>query len=63
MKKEWIYFMAGAGAGLIAAAIFFAMPKYADKEECILQEAAKLNSQAKTYRGDVYAYCDRYDNY
>jgi len=27
MKKEWVYFIAGAGAGLIATVIFFSMPK------------------------------------
>jgi len=60
MKKEWVYFIAGAGAGLIATVIFFSMPKYENYNECVIREGAKLHTQSKYYYGNVYEYCEGY---
>jgi len=60
MKKEWIYFIAGASTGLMAAVIFFSMPNYADPEECFIREATNLKSIADEFYYDIKRYCDRF---
>jgi len=58
MKKEWIYFV--AGAGLMAAVVFFSMPDYANYEECIIREAAKLKSLAHDFFSEMERYCESF---
>tara|TARA_R110000868_G_scaffold282132_1_gene542368 strand:- start:564 stop:767 length:204 start_codon:yes stop_codon:yes gene_type:complete len=54
MKKEWMYFIAGvgAGAGLTGAIMFFTMPaEHSTYKECVVKEVQKFTN---TRPYDVY---------
>ena len=61
MKKEWMYFIAGAG---LAVAIMSALNSgYSDYSECVMKETQKLQGlQAESSRLDAYIilFCRRY---
>ena len=58
MKKEWMYFIAGAG---LAVAIMSALNSgYSDFDECVVKEAQKY--QAEPSYSLIGTYCKRYPN-
>ena len=59
MKKEWMFFLAGAGL-MVFVMILFQKYQYADREECVVREAAKLGNSSKAYSRAIRSYCQRY---
>jgi hypothetical protein len=56
MKKEWMYFIAGAG---LAVAIMSALNSgYSDYDECVMKESQKF--QAENNVVYVLKFCRRY---
>ena len=62
MKKEWIYFIAGAGlaVAIMSATIWIQRDNYSDYEECLVKEAQKFQVDNK---GALVGYCLRYPYY
>ena len=61
MKKEWIYFIAGAG---LAGAIMFALDQgYSDYEECIVKEESKIKNPTGHQQGVIHEFCDRFEDW
>jgi len=60
MKKEWIYFIAGAGlaVAIMSATILIQGDKYSDQDECRLKESQKY--QIEEHITWVVNYCIRY---
>jgi len=59
MKKEWMYFIAGAG---LAVAIMFALNSgYSDYEDCVLGEAQKSAKYGEVDATWYLKYCLRYE--
>lgn len=55
MKKEWMYFIAGAGIGVI---IFFTMSaEHSTYYECVLKEMQKMPEQSGNVHPIVWNYC------
>lgn len=61
MKKEWIYFIAGAG---LAVAIMFALDqRYSDFEECTIKEGSKIKNPSGYHRGVIDEFCLRFEEW
>ena len=60
MKKEWKYFIAGAGLAIISVTILTQGDNYSDREECMLREAQKYQTEPSDSR--MFDYCFRYPN-
>ena len=62
MKKEWIYFIAGAGlaVAIMSATILIQGDNYSDFDECVVKEAQKYQSGAKESYRLIGNYCRRY---
>jgi hypothetical protein len=62
MKKEWIYFIAGAGlaVAIMSATIWIQRDNYSDYEECLAKEAQKFQV---ANLGALIGYCQRYPYY
>ena len=62
MKKEWIYFIAGAGlaVAIMSATILIQGDNYSDKTECMLREMQKMTVVNSMNWEQAYNYCQRY---
>ena len=62
MKKEWMYFIAGAGLGvaIMSATILIQGDNYSDNAECMLKEVQKMTVVDNMNFDHVYTYCRRY---
>ena len=59
MKKEWMYFIAGAGLAIISVTILTQGDNYSDFDECLIKEAQKLKVDNISA---LVGYCMRYRN-
>mgnify|MGYP006086941817 FL=1 len=61
MKKEWMYFIAGAGlaVAIMSATILIQGDNYSDFDECLIKEAQKLQVDNISA---LVGYCMRYRN-
>ena len=61
MKKEWMYFNAGAGlaVAIMSATILIQGDNYSDFDECLIKEAQKLKVDNISA---LVGYCMRYRN-
>ena len=61
MKKEWMYFIAGAGlaVAIMSATILVQGDNYSDFDECLIKEAQKLQVDNISA---LVGYCMRYRN-
>ena len=59
MKKEWMYFIAGAGlaVAIMSATILVQGDNYSDFDECLIKEAQKLQVDNISA---LVGYCMRY---
>ena len=59
MKKEWMYFIAGAGlaVAIMSATILIQGDNYSDFDECLIKEAQKLQVDNISA---LVGYCMRY---
>jgi len=62
MKKEWMYFIAGAGlaVAIMSATILIQGDNYSDFDECVVREAQKYQSSAERSYSLIIEYCRRY---
>ena len=62
MKKEWMYFIAGAGlaVAIMSVTIFIQGDNYSDNAECILREMQKMTVVNSMNWEQAYNYCQRY---
>jgi hypothetical protein len=61
MKKEWMYFIAGAG---LAVAIMLVLDHgYSDFEECVIKEQSKIGKPTDSQLGVIYDFCDRFEDW
>jgi len=62
MKKEWMYFIAGAGlaVAIMSATILIQGDNYSDKAECMLREIQKMTVVSNMNWALADNYCDRY---
>ena len=62
MKKEWMYFIAGAGliGAIMSATILIQGDNYSDNAECILREMQKMTVVNSMNWEQAYNYCQRY---
>jgi hypothetical protein len=61
MKKEWMYFIAGAGlaVAIMSATILIQGDNYSDFDECLIKEAQELKVDNISA---LVGYCMRYRN-
>jgi len=58
MKKEWMYFIAGAG---LAVAVMSALNSgYSDYSECVMKETQKLQAVSSRLDAYIIVFCRRY---
>ena len=62
MKKEWIYFITGAGlaVAIMSVTILLQGDNYSDFDECVVREAQKY--QTEPGYSLIGKYCRRYPN-
>ena len=62
MKKEWMYFIAGAGlaVAIMSATILIQGDNYSDFDECVVKEAQKYQTEPNYIL--IGTYCKRYPN-
>jgi hypothetical protein len=60
MKKEWKYFIAGAGLAIISVTILTQGDNYSSQTECAIREGQKYQSSAEPQHRLITIYCAQF---